>query len=83
MKEQKKKHKKHKFPLKKMVIIYSLYLLLFLTIFTFADIYVSYIVNVFWIIPVSLILALIPTWVHYKSGKRSQIDDVADELGLD
>ncbi len=80
---KKNKHKKRKFPFKKMIIIYALYLLLFLTIFTFTDLYASYIINVFWIIPVSLILALIPTYIHYKSGERSQIDDIADELGLD
>ena len=79
-KTNKQKHKTSRFSLKKIIIIYLLYLLLFVTIFAFLDYYDYYVINIFWLSIASVFLAIIPTYIHFRNGKRTEIDDIADEL---
>ncbi|MFK5855660.1 MAG: hypothetical protein QM503_05980 [Bacteroidota bacterium] len=80
MSKKKDSNKKCKGKLKKILISFLLYSLVFITIFSFLDYYSYYIVNLEILIIISLVLGAITTYFHNKFGGRSRIDDLGDKL---
>ncbi len=76
----KTKNKKHKSSWKKVIQFFLVYTLLFLTIFLFIDYYDFFRINPYLLTVLSIILGVVFTFVHIKSGQRGRVDDIADEL---
>ena len=78
-KEMKSSHGIHR-SFKYKVIMFSIYLLVFLAIFTWLDYYAYEFYNPLPFIILSLLLAIVATYLHIKRGKRSEVDELADKL---
>lgn len=80
MSKKKNSNKKNKGKMKKILISFLLYSLVFITIFSFLDYYSYYIVNLEFLIIISVVLGAITTYFHNKFGGRSRIDDLGDKF---
>ncbi len=80
MSKKKDSNKKNKGKLKKILISFLLYSLVFITILSFLDYYSYYLVDFEFIIIISLVLGAITTYFHGKFGGRSRIDDLGDKF---
>jgi hypothetical protein len=75
-----KKKRVKKFPLKKFFKVTFIYFLLFLALLGMVDYYAMMAYNFALILGIAILLALPTGFYHIRDGKRSHIDDVADEL---
>ena len=75
-----KKHRVKKFPLKRLSKVTFIYFLLFLALLSMVDYYAMMAYNFALILGISILLALPAGLYHVMRGKRSHIDDVANEL---
>ncbi len=80
MKKNKTKHNKQQASLKRIILTFLLYSLIFITIFSFLDYYDFYIINPILLTVLSVILSAISTYIHLKSKKRFRIDDIVGKL---
>ena len=74
------KHKVKKFPLKKLAKVTFIYFLLFLALLGMVDYYAMMAYNFALVLGISILLALPTGFYHVMRGKRSHVDDVANEL---
>ena len=75
-----KKRRSKKFPLKKFFKVTFIYFLLFLALLGMVDYYAMMAYNFALVVGISILLALPIGLYHVTRGKRSHVDDVADEL---
>ena len=75
-----KKKRVKKFPLKKFFKVTFIYFLLFLALLGMVDYYAAMAYNFALVLGISILLALPIGVYHVTRGKRSHVDDVADEL---
>ncbi len=75
-----KKKRVKKFPLKKFFKVTFIYFLLFLSLLGMVDYYAMMAYNFALVMGISILLALPIGLYHVTRGKRSHVDDVADEL---
>ena len=80
MSKKKDSNKKNKGKLKKILISFLLYSLVYITIFSFLDYYSYYIVDFEFLIIIPLGLGVITTYFHNKFGGRSRIDDLRNKF---
>ena len=80
MSKKKDSNKKNKGKLKKTLISFLLYSLVFITILSFLDYYSYYLVDFEFIVIISLVLGAITTYFHSKFGGRSRIDDLGNKF---
>jgi undecaprenyl pyrophosphate phosphatase UppP len=71
---------KYKPSAKRIILLFIVYTLLFITLFFFLDYYDYYIINPYLLIVLSVILGVILTYIHIKNRKRSRIDDIVEKL---
>jgi len=71
---------KYKPSLKRIILLFVVYTLLFITLFFFLDYYDYYIINPYLLIILSAILGVILTYIHIKNRKKSRIDDIVNKL---
>ena len=65
---------------KKTIILFIVYLLLFITIFSFVNLYADLILNMYMLIIITVVAAGISTYFHLKSGVKTRIDDFTDKF---
>jgi len=75
-----KTKKKHKTSIKRITLLFILYTVAYITLFSFLDYYDYYMINPYFLIILSVILGGISTYIHIKNGQRNRIDDIADKL---
>lgn len=75
-----KKKRNKKFPLKKFFKVTFIYFLLFLALLGMVDYYAMMAYNFALVLGIAILLALPTGLYHVTRGKRSHVDDVADEL---
>jgi hypothetical protein len=74
------KRRAKRFPLKKFFKVTFIYFLLFLALLGMVDYYAMMAYNFALVVGISILLALPIGLYHVTRGKRSHVDDVADEL---
>jgi hypothetical protein len=73
-----KKHKKPTFL--RIILLLFIYTLTFITIFFFIDYYDFYMINITFLAMLSIILGIIFTVLHLRSGRKTKVDDIVDKL---
>ena len=77
------KHKKTKsknFPLKRFLKVIATYFILYMALLGMVDYYAMMIYNFQLVFGASILLALVSGSIHIRYGKKSHIDDVANEI---
>ncbi len=73
--------KKHKKPtLLRIILLFFIYTLTFVTIFFMVDYYDFYMINTTFLAVLSIILGVIFTVLHLRSGRKGRVDDLVDKL---
>ncbi len=75
-----KKHKPKKFPLTRFFKVTFIYFVLFMALFGMVDYYAMMAYNLVVVFGFSILLAIPAGYYHVVGGKRSHVDDVANEL---
>ena len=65
---------------KNIIILFVIYLLLFITIFSFVNLYADFILNMYVLIIITVVAAGISTYFHLKSGIKTRIDDFTEKF---
>jgi|GEM_PF-2351104 len=60
--------------------VFAIYFVILVAIFAWIDYYADEIFNLAPFILVSLLTAIIATIIHIRSGKKSEVDDLAEKL---
>ncbi len=81
MKHKKKtNHDKKTKSTKSIIILFIIYLLIFITIFSFINLYADFIINMYILTIIAVVVAGLSTYFHVRSGVKTRIDDFADKL---
>jgi len=75
-----KHRKKNKTSIKRDILIFILYTLTYIALFSFLDYYAFFMINTVLLITLSIVLGIISTYIHIKARGRSRIDDIADKF---
>ncbi len=74
------KKDKKKFSYKRFIKLFLTYFVLFIALSGMIDYYAYMIFNFLYFILLSVIVALVVAYAHVKSGKRSHVDEVSNEI---